>query len=64
MKKHAIKLFIKYQIFTLELYHPVKSSNEKLYVKFVCHKHLYKNKIPCQTVCNKMAMKMCLYKDF
>ena len=34
------------------------------YVKFVYHKNLYKNEIPCQAVCNKMAMKMCLYKDF
>ena len=25
-------------------------------VKMSCHKHLGKNEVPCQTVCNKMAL--------
>ena len=46
----------KYDILTAELYHGVKSFDEKLYICETCHKHLYKNEIPCQAVCNKMAL--------
>ena len=46
----------KYNIVTEELYHPVKSFNEKFYVCGTCHKHLIKNEIPFQAVCNKMAL--------
>ena len=38
------------------MYHPVKSFGEKLYICETCHKHLCKNEIPCQAVCNKMAL--------
>ena len=40
----------KYQIVTLELYDPVKLEGKW------CHEHLYKNEIPSQAVCNKMAL--------
>ena len=30
--------------------------DEKLYTYETCHKHLYKNEIPCQIFCNKMAL--------
>ena len=43
------------QIIRAELYHPVKSSDEKFYICEICHKHLNKNEIPCQAICNKMA---------
>ena len=33
----------------------MKSFDEKLYICETCHKHLNKNEIPCQAVCNKMA---------
>ena len=33
----------------------MKSFNEKFYACETCHKHLDKNEIPCQEVCNKMA---------
>ena len=46
----------KYQILTSELYHLVKSFDEKRYICETCQKHLYENKIPCQTVYNKMAL--------
>ena len=46
----------KYDILTPKLYHPVKSFDEKLYICETCHKHLNKNEIPCQVVCNKMAV--------
>ena len=46
----------KYQILTSELYHPVKSFDEKLHVCETCHKYVYKNEILCQAVCNKMAV--------
>ena len=39
-----------------ELYHPVKSLDEKLYICETYHKHLNKNEIHCQAVCNKMAV--------
>ena len=45
----------KFQILTSEFYHSVKF-DEKLCICEACHKHLYKNKIPCQAVCNKMAL--------
>ena len=48
----------KYDILTPELYHPVKSFDEKLYICETCHKHLDKNEIPCQAVCNKMAVNL------
>ena len=31
-----------------------KSFDEKFCICETCHRHLYKNKIPCQRVCNKM----------
>ena len=31
----------------------MKSFDEKLYICETCHKHLYKNEIPFQEVCNK-----------
>ena len=46
----------RYSILTPELYHPVKSFDEKLYICETCHKHLNKNEIPCQVVCNKLAV--------
>ena len=46
----------KYWILISELYHPVKSFDEKLYIVKTCHKYLYKNEIPCQSVCHKMAL--------
>ena len=46
----------KYTILTPELYHPVKSFDEKLYICETCHKHLNKTEIPCQAICNKMAV--------
>ena len=27
-----------------------------MYICETCYKHLYKNEIPCQAVCNKMAL--------
>ena len=44
------------KIITSELYHTVNSFDEKLYIRETCHKHLYKNEIPCQAICNKMAL--------
>ena len=38
------------------MYHPVRSFDEKPYICETCHKHLYKNKIPCQGVCNKKPL--------
>ena len=46
----------KYQILTSELYHPVQSFDEKFHICETFHKHLHKNEIPCQAVCNKMAL--------
>ena len=46
----------KYHILTEELCHPVKSFDTKLYIYETCHKPLIKNEIPCQPVCNKMAL--------
>ena len=46
----------KYNILTPELYDPLKSFDEKLYICGTRHKHLNKNEIPCQAVCNKMAV--------
>ena len=43
----------KYHILSAELYHSVKSIDEKLYMCKTCHKHLNKNEIPCQAVCSK-----------
>ena len=43
----------KYQILTSKMYHPVNSFDEKLHICETCHKHLYKNEIPCQAVCKK-----------
>ena len=34
----------------------MKSFDTKLYICETCHKHLIKNEIPCQAVCNKMAI--------
>ena len=50
------QIFETYQILNLELFHPVKSFDEKLYICETCHKHLYKNKIPYRAVYNKMAL--------
>ena len=52
---HIFKLE-KYLILTSELHHRVKSFDEKLHICETCHKHLYKNEIPFQAVCNKMAL--------
>ena len=46
----------KYIIHIAELHHPVKLFDEKLYICETCHKYLYKNEVPCQAVCNKMAL--------
>ena len=46
----------KYYILTLELYHPVKSFDEKLNMCETCQGHFYKNEIPCQAFRNKMAL--------
>ena len=56
----SVRLFKqeKYHILTEELYHPVKSFDTKLYICETCHKHLIKNEIPCQAVCNKMALSL------
>ena len=40
----------KYHIVTMELYHPVKSSDEKLNICGTCHGHCSKNEIPCKAV--------------
>ena len=37
----------KYHILTAEMYYPVKTFNEKLYVCETCHTHLYENEIRC-----------------
>ena len=44
----------KYHIVTADLYHPVKLFDEKF---CICetYKHLHKNKLPCQAVCNNMT---------
>ena len=34
----------------------MKSFDEKLYICETCQKHLHKSEIPCQAVCNKMAL--------
>ena len=34
----------------------MKSYDERSYICETCHKHLHKNEIPCQAVCNKMAL--------
>ena len=46
----------KYHFLNVELYHPVKSLDEKLYICETSHKHLPKNEILCQAVCNKMVV--------
>ena len=38
----------------------MKSFDEKLYICETCHKHFNKNEIPCQVVCNKMAVNLIL----
>ena len=55
--QRRIRLFAyeKYHILTTELYHPIKSFHEKLYICEACHKHLYETEIPYQATCNKMA---------
>ena len=52
--QRGVRLFKqeKYHILTEELCHPVKSFDTKLYICEACHKH----EIPCQEVCNKMAL--------
>ena len=39
-----------------DLSHPVKSFDKELYICEIHYKHLYKNEIPCQAVCNKLAL--------
>ena len=34
----------------------MKSFDEKLYICETCYKHLHKNEILCQAVCNKMTL--------
>ena len=46
----------KYNILMPELYHTVKSFDEKLYICETYHKHLNKNEIHCQAVCDKMTV--------
>ena len=46
----------KYNVLTPELYHPTKQFAKKLHICETCPKHLNENKIPCQAVCNKMAV--------
>ena len=55
--KRSIRFFEneKYRILTAELYCPVRSFNEKTYTCDTCHKHLSRNEMPCQAVCNKMS---------
>ena len=52
----------KYNIIIAEFHDPVKPFDEKLYICETCHKHFYKNKIPCQSVCNKMALNTIAYQ--
>ena len=47
MQNQAMYMFEKYHILTTELYHPVKSFDEKLYICETCLEHLNKNEIPC-----------------
>ena len=56
--QHSIKLLKneKYHIPTAELYHPVKSIDEKLCIFEACHKRLYKNEIPWQAFRNKISL--------
>ena len=56
--QRSVRLFKhqKHHIVTAELYHLVKSFNEKFCICGTCHKHLNKNEIPFQAVCNKMAL--------
>ena len=56
--QRSVRLFKpeKYHVLTTDLYHPVKSYDEKFYICETCHKHLHKNEIPCQAVSNKMAL--------
>ena len=58
LSQRSVRLFKyeKYHILRAELDHPVKSFEEKLYICETCHKHLNKNEIPCQAVCNKIAL--------
>ena len=44
----------------------MKLFDEKSYMCETCHKQFYKNEIPCQVVCNKMALALILdeLKDF
>ena len=53
--EHSVQVFRKekYNNFTTE---HVKSFDDKIYVCKTCHKHLLKGSIPCQAVCNKMAL--------
>ena len=39
-----------------ELYHSVKSFDEKLYICETYHKHLYKNEVSCQAAYNTTAL--------
>ena len=58
LSQRSVRLFKyeKYHILRAELDHPVKSFEGKLYICETCHKHLNKNEIPCQAVCNKIAL--------
>ena len=47
----------KYELdFSAELYDPITSFNQKVYICDICHKILRKRSIPCQSVCNKMKL--------
>ena len=46
----------KYNIFVEVLYTDVKSFDWKLYVCRTCDLKLKKDKVPCQTVCDKLAV--------
>ena len=49
--QRSVKFFEheKYEILLAELYHPVRSLDETLFIGESCH-------TPCQAVCNKMAL--------
>ena len=58
LHQHRVRLLKleKYHILTAKWYHPEKPFDEKLYICETCHEHLYKNEIPCQEVCNNLAL--------
>ena len=45
-----------YHILTSELFCPVRSFDEKIYISDTCHKHLSRHEMPYQAVFNKMSL--------